>query len=197
MGFRGWRRELENLALRPEQAEKLETFLDLLEEWNSVYNLMGPIDRAKLLQDHVRECFVGVPWLLPGELVDVGSGNGFPGVLLLVAREGLPGIFLEPRKNRWAFLKEVVRRLRLPAEVLRKRLDQVSGLAANNVSIRGVARVVWEKQLAGVVKDGGRVLWWAGPRAATKPPNGFVSVVTCSLPNRVRGRLVVWGRCST
>lgn len=197
MGSSGWRREWESLALRPEQVEKLEIFLDLLKEWSLVYNLTGPLKRAEVLRDHVQESLVGVPWLLPGELVDVGSGNGFPGIPLLVAREDLGGILLEPRRRRWAFLKEVVRQLRLPAEVLRKRLDEVSGLVANNVSLRGLAREVWERELSQVVKPGGRAFWWAGPRAATEPPGGFTSVVTCSMPNPVRGRLVVWGRCST
>lgn len=197
MGSGGWRQELENLALGPEQVEKLEIFLDLLERWSSVYNLMGLLDRAEVLRDHVEESLVGAPWLVPGELVDVGSGNGFPGVPLLVARGNLRGILLEPRRRRWAFLKEVLRQLRLPGEVWRKRLEEVSGLKANNVSIRGVAREVWEKEIFRVVRPGGRVLWWAGPRAAAEPPDGFTSVVTCSLPNPLRGRLVVWGRCST
>ena len=74
--------------------------------------------RTSSLTGHVLESLAALPWVgSTGTLLDVGSGNGFPAVPLLLARPGVRGVLLEPRERRWAFLREVVRELGLPAEV--------------------------------------------------------------------------------
>ena len=47
--------------------------------------------------------------LEPGELLDVGSGNGSPGLVLALLRPRLDVTLLEPRQRRWAFLREAAR----------------------------------------------------------------------------------------
>jgi 16S rRNA (guanine527-N7)-methyltransferase len=178
-------------------AKELTTFLQLLSKWNAVCNLIGPLSPEELLRDHVQESLVGASWLLPGLLVDVGSGNGFPALPLLVARRDVQGLLLEPRARRWAFLKEAIRALGLSAQVVRVPVAQLEGVEADNLTVRAVAREVWEARAAGLVRPGGRVLWWAGPHLDHQPPRGFGDVITCPLPNPQRGHLVVWGRCST
>ena len=44
-----------------------------------------------------------------GGLIDVGSGNGSPGLVFALLREDLEVTLLEPRQKRWAFLREAVR----------------------------------------------------------------------------------------
>ncbi|MFN3412653.1 MAG: RsmG family class I SAM-dependent methyltransferase, partial [Thermoanaerobaculum sp.] len=106
-------------------------------------------------------------------------------------------VLLEPRSRRWAFLKEAVRELGLAAEVRRARVEDVALSGVENLSVRALAREVWEGRLRELVKPHGRVLWWAGPKACLVPPDGLEDVVTCPLPNPERGWLVVWGRCFT
>ena len=45
----------------------------------------------------------------PGLLLDLGSGNGSPGLVLAALRPDLPVTLLEPRQRRWAFLREAAR----------------------------------------------------------------------------------------
>ena len=45
----------------------------------------------------------------PGSLIDVGSGNGSPGLVLALVRDDLEVTLLEPRARRWAFLREAAR----------------------------------------------------------------------------------------
>ena len=58
----------------------------------------------------------------PGALVDVGSGNGSPGLVLALLRDDLSVTLLEPRQKRWAFLREASRRAGRGAEQSRARL---------------------------------------------------------------------------
>ena len=192
-----WERLLAQSSQGRVHAQELARFLEILDRWGRVVDLTAPVRPEVLVRDHVEESLVGARWLRGGRLLDVGSGSGFPAIPLLVARRDVRGVLLEPRGRRWAFLKEVVRVLGLEAEVLRVELARFSGGKVENMTVRGLARQVWEGEAAKVLGEGGRLLWWAGPRAAVRPPAGFEDVITCPLPSQERGRLVVWGRCST
>lgn len=192
-----WRDRLVAAGVEAPLAARLGIFLELLQRWGQVLDLTGRLDAGELVRDHVVESLAGAGWLQPGVMVDAGSGSGFPGIPLLLARPEVRGILVEPRQRRWAFLKEAVRELGLDAEVFRGRVEALDCAGAANLTVRALAREAWEAEARRLVASGGRVLWWAGPRADVAPPEGFASVVTCPLPNPKRGRLVVWGRCST
>ena len=58
-----------------------------------------PAERVHIL---VGEALPLVPWLEPGPLIDVGSGNGSPGLVLAVLGPVEDVTLLEPRQRRWA-----------------------------------------------------------------------------------------------
>jgi len=108
--------------------------------------------------------------LEPGLLLDIGSGNGSPGLVLAALRPDLPVTLLEPRQRRWAFLREAARVVgRADVEVRRARHDGYAGPPAQTVSLRALALPLPE--IAPLVAPGGRVLIW-GPRPP--PDEGFV-----------------------
>lgn len=192
-----WWQRLRGLPACAPYADALACYLGLLEVWGGACDLTGSLGEEELLRDHLLESLVAAPLLGAGRLLDLGSGNGFPAIPLLVARRDVGGLLLEPRKRRWAFLKEVVRELGLNAEVRRMSVASVEPLAVENVTVRALARSVWEERGARLLAPGGRFFWWAGPRAEVDAPAGLELVVTCALPNPQRGRLVVWKPCST
>lgn len=102
----------------------------------------------------------------PGRLIDVGSGNGSPGLVLALLRDDLRAVLLEPRARRWAFLREATRAAgRDDVEVLRLRHDQYEGPPAPTVTLRGLALPL--APLARMVEPGGRLLVFGGrPREA-------------------------------
>ncbi|MCX7895537.1 MAG: class I SAM-dependent methyltransferase [Thermoanaerobaculum sp.] len=197
MGEGSWRERLAAARLEQGLVEGLARFLDLLQKWGRVCDLTAVDQPEELIRDHVLESLVASPWLHSGRLLDLGSGNGFPAIPLLLARGDVRGLLVEPRLRRWAFLKEAVRELGLRAEVWRGRVEDVEVEGAENLTVRALAPRVWAPEVGRLVGLGGRVFWWAGSRAEAAPPTGFSLVVTCPLPNPTRGRLVVWGRCST
>jgi 16S rRNA (guanine527-N7)-methyltransferase len=97
----------------------------------------------------------------PGTLLDVGSGNGSPGLVLALLREDLDVTLLEPRTRRWAFLREAARRCGAGrVRVLRGRHDTYSGTPARTVTVRALALPLGE--LAPLVAVGGQLLVMGG-----------------------------------
>jgi len=97
----------------------------------------------------------------PGTLLDVGSGNGSPGLVMALLRDDLDVTLLEPRTRRWAFLREAARhsgegRVR----VLRGRHDTYAGAPVRTVTMRALALPLAE--LAPLVAPGGRLVILGG-----------------------------------
>jgi 16S rRNA (guanine527-N7)-methyltransferase len=127
-------------------------------------NLTGartPAERARLL---VGEVLAAASIPDSGTLVDVGSGNGSPGLVFALLRDDLEATLLEPRARRWAFLREAARATGSAVGVLRARHDAFSGPPARTVTLRGLALPLAD--LAPLVEVGGRLLVFGGRPAA-------------------------------
>lgn len=129
-------------------AERVEIYLDLLEQWNRKINLTGLRGRVEILRDLFAESFLAASLLAEedGPLLDVGSGAGFPGMALKIYRPELTVYLLEPRRKRASFLETVRRRLGLEGvAVIHKRLEECRpedfGLSPRTVTVRGLGAV--------------------------------------------------------
>jgi len=83
-----------------------------LRRWNPRLALIGPGTVENVLERHYGEALAAVAWLAEAELpvapetlVDVGSGAGFPGMLLAMACPGLRVFAVESRQRKWSFLE--------------------------------------------------------------------------------------------
>ncbi len=74
-----------------------------------------------------------------GRMLDIGSGMGIPGIPLLIARPGLVGLLVERRKKRAEFLRHLVRKLHLNAEVYDADINDLPPLAVDVCVARAVA----------------------------------------------------------
>jgi 16S rRNA G527 N7-methylase RsmG len=153
------------LGLEPAPRAALGRYLDLLASWSARINLTAvrsPADRVAVLVTPVVPAAKG----LEGPVLDIGSGNGSPGLVLGLLRPDLAVTLLEPRQRRWAFLREAARAAGRPEiEVLRARHDGYSGPPAQTVTFRALALSL--PAVAGLVVSGGRVVvWGARPPAA-------------------------------
>jgi 16S rRNA (guanine527-N7)-methyltransferase len=152
---------LGDLGLAPRWSSPLAAYLDRLAVWNDRVNLTGartPEERVRIL---VADPVAAHEAISAGPLIDVGSGNGSPGLVLALLRPDLQVTLLEPRLRRWAFLRDVVRGLgREDIEVLRARHDRYSGEGARTVTLRALALPLAE--LAPLVAPGGDLLVFGG-----------------------------------
>ena len=192
--------------LRPhaegDELERLVHYAELVERWSRRHNLVSFRDREELVQRHLVDALAARDLLVGSRvLLDVGSGAGLPGVPLLARRPAWRGVLLEPRQKRWAFLRLVVRELRLDAVVERVRYQDYGegGGFFDLITVRGLGRhaelVGWA---AGRLAEGGRVLLWSTEEdeAALRRLPGW-HVLSSPLPSLSRGRLVQLLPCFT
>lgn len=101
------------LGLSPDLAEPLQHHVRLLLLWNGTFNLTAIRDADAIITKHVLDCLTMVPFVEAESLVDVGSGAGFPGLSLAIARPDLQVLLVETAGKKARFLREAVRALGL------------------------------------------------------------------------------------
>jgi 16S rRNA (guanine527-N7)-methyltransferase len=149
--------------------DKAREFALLLATDGVTRGLIGPRETARLWDRHLLNCAV-VAELLPssGQLVDIGSGAGLPGIVLALIKPQLEVILLEPMLRRVGFLQECVESLGMEnTSVVRGRAEELSGkLRADVVTARAVAPL---DKLAGwatgLLVPGGEILAIKGQSA--------------------------------
>lgn len=97
-----------------ETADRLDRFLALLLRWNARINLVSGKDVEVLRERHLADSLQLLPLVPPGEgaLVDLGSGGGFPG-LVLAAALSRPVHLVEADRRKAAFLQSAAAELGL------------------------------------------------------------------------------------
>jgi 16S rRNA (guanine527-N7)-methyltransferase len=112
-------RRLENgaaeigLSLGRGERDTLLQYLALLEKWNQIYNLTAIRDRERMVSGHLLDCLAIVPYVTGARVLDAGSGAGFPGIPVAVARPDIQVALLDSNHKKTAFLRQAVADLQL------------------------------------------------------------------------------------
>jgi 16S rRNA (guanine527-N7)-methyltransferase len=105
--------EAMGLRLNAEQLRLLGRHVDLLLKWNKSINLTAITDPSEVAEKHVLDSLALVPVLPQGSLLDAGSGGGFPGIPVAIARPDLEVVLVDSVQKKVAFLKNALAELRL------------------------------------------------------------------------------------
>jgi 16S rRNA (guanine527-N7)-methyltransferase len=142
----------------------LSEFLRELARWGERMNLVGSTDSVAMSR-HVDDALAAVPHLPQGlSVVDLGSGAGFPGLPIAIARRDLRVSLVEIREKRVAFLRHVVRTLELDVAVRRESIEDAPSQPYDIAFLRAVAAPERSVELARPwVGDAGEIWVWAGP----------------------------------
>ena len=89
------------------QLDQLVRYVAMTMSWGRIANLTGANSALVFAREQVIDCLAVVPHAGEGRLLDVGSGNGLPGVVLAIALPALSVTLLEPRAKRARFLTQV------------------------------------------------------------------------------------------
>ena len=114
------------VLLSPEQLDQFDGYCRLLLEWNKKMNLTAIREPEEVLR------FAELPQ--GAKLIDVGTGAGFPGLPLKIARPDLRLALLDSLKKRLTFLQAVCDALGLDADIIHSRAEdggKLSGLRQN------------------------------------------------------------------
>ncbi len=154
-------------ALSSDQLAQLSTYLDLLLRWNTRMNLTAVRDPEEIVTRHFGESLFTARHLFPSghvpvadcQLLDVGSGAGFPGLPIKIWAPALALTLIESRHRKATFLREAIRAMGLTeASVFCGRAQDYPGPRASVVTLRAVERL--DEVLptaAGLVAPGGRL----------------------------------------
>jgi 16S rRNA (guanine527-N7)-methyltransferase len=162
----------------PEAAiDALHAHYQELSRWNRRLSLIGPGTAGEILARHYGEALAALP-LVPREArqgLDIGSGAGFPGLVLAAARPGLEMTLAEAREKKWAFLLAAARRAALPCRCLNVRVGVPlpAGLPAS-LDVVTARALKLEPQVLGALAErlgpDGRILLWIGEEDPDLPP---------------------------
>jgi len=113
-------------TLTEEAAERLNIYGNLLVEWNEKMNLTAITEPDAVLYKHFYDCLLFFKHITPeksSKLIDVGTGAGFPGLVLKIARPDLKVTLLDSLNKRITFLNAVLEETGLQCETVHSRAE--------------------------------------------------------------------------
>ena len=154
------------------QKARFKRYYELLAEWNSHMNLTAITDPVDVVKKHFLDSILAEGLIEKGaSCIDVGTGAGFPGIPLLIARPDISIVLLDALNKRVDFLKTVLFELELDAQCIHKRAEDAARLPLYREKFdialsRAVAplNVLLEYTMP-FVKVGGTSLMYKGPAA--------------------------------
>ncbi len=142
-----------------ESWKRLAIYVELLLKWQQHINLIGRSTRDDIWHRHIADSLQLLPLLgdEPGGVADLGSGGGFPGLVVAIAAERHVDLY-DSNQKKSSFLLEAIRVTQAPARVHTVRLENVGqhlpAVAPKFVTARALAPLV-------------TLLGWAAPLLET------------------------------
>lgn len=145
--------------------------------WNRRLSLIGPGTKREILARHYGESLAALPLIPSGARfgLDIGSGAGFPGLVLSAARPGMEMTLVEAREKKWAFLSASAGKASLPCRCLNVRVSVPlpAGLPAS-LDVVTARALKLDPPVLGALAErlgpGGRILLWVGEEDPDLPP---------------------------
>ena len=147
--------------------EKAETYHDLILSWSRRMNIVSKKDLGALLERHILDSIVPAAEIPEsGQLVDIGSGAGFPAIPLALIRPMLNITMMESRHKKVLFLKEVCSTLKLGnVSIVESRLEDFApDRLFDIVTIRALPR--WKQllpRIRSLLKQQGKLIYYEKP----------------------------------
>ena len=172
---------------------QVSTYLDLLIRWNARVSLTAIRQPEEMIQRHFGESFFTAGHLSAqlssaAEVLDYGSGPGFPGLPMQMLLPELRVTVAESQAKKVAFLREVIRTLGLQAEVWPRRVEELpSGRRFDVVTMRAVEKMAATMEGAATrVREDGWVAALVGSAIEVTGAEEFL------IPGSEHRRLLLW-----
>jgi len=150
------------LPVSKEQQAQLLQYQALLERWNKVYNLTAVRNPAEMVTLHLLDSLSVLPYIKGGQLLDVGSGGGLPGIVLAICLPALQVTTIDTVQKKAIFMRQVKGELGLDnLNVVHSRVERYEPAQQFDAIIsRAFAEIdVFMALTQHLLKDGG--CWYA------------------------------------
>ena len=115
--------------------DKLVSYCQLVAKWNKAYNLIA---KNQNIQNHICDCLAVLPYIGSKKLLDIGSGAGFPGIVLAIVLNKVNFTLLDSNIKKIRFLRHAKASLQLNnVSVLRSRVENIGIAKFDGVIARG------------------------------------------------------------
>ena len=160
-----------NIKLDEEQIKKFYIYMNLLIDWNEKINLTSIIKPEEMILKHFIDCLTIAKYIEENsELMDMGTGAGFPGIPLKIYRDDLKIVLADSLNKRLNFLNEVIDTLKLDSiETIHTRAEELGKNKKYReqfdiATSRAVANLATlSEYLLPFVKVGGKCICMKGP----------------------------------
>lgn len=117
----------------------IETFVQLLKKWGRVHNLSGNLD-DQTIYENILDSLYPLNFIEDFKsFADIGTGAGYPGLIIAIAKKDKEAYLIEPRAKRVAFLNIVKATLNLKnLTILQKRVEELEDLKVDLITSRAV-----------------------------------------------------------
>ena len=102
-----------SLNLSDQMLDQLMVYLNLIEKWNRVYNLTAIRERDEMIKLHFLDSLSILNHLEMEHVLDVGSGAGFPGIVLAITKPELKVTVMDSVNKKTTFMQQVKSELSL------------------------------------------------------------------------------------
>jgi 16S rRNA (guanine527-N7)-methyltransferase len=164
---------LDQMAVSRETEARFELYVELLQRWQPIKNLIAPSTLDHIWTRHIADSAQLLPLLGQARtVIDLGSGAGFPGLVLAIAKAEQPDFhvhLVESNGRKASFLREAARITQAPATVHALRIEDFSSRwtgKADLVTARALASLSDLLDLsAGFLATGANALFLKGQDA--------------------------------
>ena len=135
------------LEVSDETLSKFSTYEKLLREWNEKFNLTAILDDDGILEKHFIDSIYSIKYIdfKDKSLCDIGSGAGFPGIVIKIVFPNLKITLVDSLNKRINFLNHVIEKLELKdIEAIHYRIEEYASIKRNYfdvVTARAVAPI--------------------------------------------------------
>ena len=131
--------EENNLHFDDKFYEDCEVFIKLLQQWGMVHNLSGRLLRSDI-EENILDSIFPLNFINKyNSFADIGTGAGYPGLILAMALRDVKSYLIEPRIKRVSFLNFVKASLKLDnLTVICNRVEKVEDLQVDLITSRAV-----------------------------------------------------------
>ena len=147
--------------------EKLEIYLATLKKWNRVYNLTAIDEDSEIIVKHFLDSLSVNQYIQnSGRILDVGTGAGFPGLILALFNPEKSFVLVDGVSKKISFLQEMIGKLNLKNVIaVHTKVEQYNVAEQFDIIIsRAFADIKKMTKLTShLIKDGGKFIAMKGP----------------------------------